>query len=123
MAVETLALPQQLVDKGQTASAPVDEQVLHLHQTSEVDPQLRQPPAGGVEQLPAAKEKITLLDVEVLTLRADPPMHEIEEPPRLRRQLVEGSPERFGGEPVRRGDVVDRRLDVVDFAGLARRPP
>ena len=48
----------------------MDEQVLHLHQPREVDAAAASAPAGGVEQLPAAKAKCALLDLLLLALRA-----------------------------------------------------
>ena len=83
-------------------------------QPLEMLPHLRIAPAALVKQLTAAKAEAALLDLLLLTLGRHPAVHHLEQPARLRRQLVQRPAEGLRGQAVRHGDVIERRLDVVD---------
>jgi hypothetical protein len=92
----------------------VREHVFQLGQPVQMDFQLRVTPAGKVAQVAPREAYVAALDLFRRALRRDHFFDEGQEPPRLRRHFIEGAPEHFVREAVRRRDVVERGLDVVE---------
>ena len=91
----------------------MDEQVLHLLESVQVELELGVAPAGVLADLAAREAVGLLLDLPAPALGRDHLVDEQKQPSRLRRQLVQGPAEGLRGQPVGQGDVLQRGLDVL----------
>ena len=82
--------------------------------------ELRVAPAGVLAHVAAAKTKVRALDPLPRAFRAHHLVDEQEQPPRLRREFVERTPQHFMCQPVGRGDIVERHFDVFECLAVVR---
>ena len=94
----------------------MDQQVLHLFQPMQMDFQLRIAPARIGPHVAAREAIVRSLHLLSLALGSDHRVDRQQQPPRLRRQLIERTAQHFMREFVGRGDVGQRDLDVLDRA-------
>ena len=117
LAVPALAPVDELVG---VAPAParrrVDRQVLEVDQAREVHLELGVAPGDRLADLPTGEAHLLALDPELLAPGGDVAVQEIEQPPGLGRQLVEGCAEDLGRQAVGGLDVGKLHLDVAETA-------
>ena len=110
--VLALALVPKLVDKPRPARPAVHEQVLELLQAPQMHLQLRVPPAGLLAHLASREAHVARADALRPRHLRHHHLHEMEQPSRHRRKLVEAPTEHLVGQSVRDRDVLPRRLHV-----------
>ena len=90
------------------------QQVFQFFQPPQMQAQLRVAPAGDGPHVAPREAIVGPLDPLPLALRRDHRIDQQQQPPRLRRQLVERTAQHFRRQPVGNGDVIERDFDVLD---------
>ena len=114
----------KLVHEALAAPSTMRQKILQLLQPPQMQAQLRIAPARRRPDFAPREAVLRALDPLPLALRLDHLVDQQQQPPRLRRQLIERTPQHLGGQPVRYGDVAERGFDVLEgFAAMLPRQP
>ena len=113
--VLALAVVEQFVLEALAPPAPVDQHVLQLHQPLQVHPHLVAAPARARADVPPAEAEVFPAHPQSLAPFDDEGLQQEQEAPGLGRQLVQGAAQHLPGQPVGRGDVLQRHFQVLEL--------